>query len=871
MQGIIVEQDSNDLLRIETHRGGGTNYLFVASIENGVASSVVARSIPASPSFWLKVTRAGGHWTVRFSHDGEAFAVGASFDRAMTVSAVGPFAGNSGDPAPAFVAEVDYFREVTDRTPPEISDIAVTPHSNSAVVTWTTDEPAGSRVAHGPTASYGQISGATKLDTRHWTRLPDLACGTSYHLQIRSADQLGNEATSADRTFTTTPCGGNGGPDIDVWGGDTVTFGSIGVPQRWVNVRGNVYDPQGTTSLRATLNGEHGQNLTVGPDGLRLERQGDFNLELNRDLLLPGDNEVAITAVDGSGNTTTKTVTLDWRGLSAGGEPTPDGPVLAVVAHGDDALLGMAGVIRRAAQEGRRVYVAAATNGDEPQIGDLSGYCGAADGNGATTAARGLALSRETMTAVGLLGLEYSTDLGATELIFLGYPNDSLTSIAQLGGAPWVGGGSGLGRTYGEDDDGDNATCNGELRHLLDGRHSQLTATDLAADFDALLQLTQPSDIYTLAEFDGHPDHSEVARQTVASVRRLGLSTRVHSTLVHPHESGPCMGFSAANWPNPARVDDDPLSRFTPHLDFTAPPRPTCGEPLDVGWGPLGPPTESVEVPPEMQLPVPEENLKWRTLNVWDSQCPPDNPAHVTCGYFNAFAKRNEIFWGRTYKGQAGWPLSYTADWDSTATIPEKAQVIEGEWAYDADRDGVRPIATGFDRLLALGQFDWRSYEVEVPLTLHSFDASKPNAGVGVIMGWQGHTDFGGLQPRFGHPYGGLCGFGRSVAEPAPPQLELIRNNGDNADSVVAAENTPRAISLGSEYRMRFRRVDLGDGTSRYSCKLWRGDGAEPATWDLQMVQPDALATSSQFRGSALLMAHNVDVTFGDATIIPLD
>ena len=43
------------------------------------------------------------------------------------------------------------------------------------------------------------------------------------------------------------------------------------MPQRWVNVTGNVYDPQGVATLRATLNGVSPQNLTVGPDGARLE------------------------------------------------------------------------------------------------------------------------------------------------------------------------------------------------------------------------------------------------------------------------------------------------------------------------------------------------------------------------------------------------------------------------------------------------------------------------------------------------------------------------------------------------------------------------------------------------------------------------
>jgi len=869
MQGIVVEQDADDLLRVETHNDGRTNYLFIAQIRAGVAEKIASRAIPASASFYLRVGRAGNNWTVRYSHDGAAWILGANFTSALNVTAVGPFAGNSGSSPPAFTSRIDYFREITDRTPPVISDVVVTPGYASAVVTWTTDEPASARILHGPTTSYGDTTPDPKRQTRHWTRVTNLSCGTAYHLQVRSADQLGNEAASGDRAFSTSACDA-GGPDIDVWGGDTQSFGDIGIPQRWMNILGNVHDPQGTTSLRATLNGSNTQDVTIGPDGNRLERQGDFNVELNRDLLLPGDNEVTLTAVDAAGNSRTRTVTVRWNGLSAGAQPSANGPVLVVVAHGDDALLGMAGIIRRHRQAGRKVYVGVATNGDEPQSGALSGYCGAAAGNPSTTAARGLELSRETMTAVGLLGMGYSRNLTQTDLIFMGYPNDGLLPIARAGGAPWVGGGTGLGRTYGEDDDGSNASCDGELRYLLDGRHSQFTLTDMAADFDALLQLTAPSDIYTLADFDGHPDHAEVARQTAASVRRLGLSTRVHSTLVHPHESGPCMGFSAANWPNPAQVDNNPLSRFTPTIPFTSPPTPTCSAPTGQSWGPLGPPTESVEVPGEMQLTNPQQNLKWRTLNVWDTQCPPDNPAHVTCGYFNAFAKKNEFFWDRTFRGQAGWPIPYVADWDSTATIDDKSQVVEGQWRYESSRDGVRPLATGFDRLLNIGQFDWKSYEVEVPMIFHWFDSTKESAGAGVILGWQGHTDYANRLPRLGHPYGGICGFGRSFAEPSQPRLELIRNSGTVQDTIVAHENPPRAITLDDRYTMRFRRVDLGNGQSRYSCRFWKASDTEPGTWDLEFDLPDQLNTSAQFRGSALLMAHNLDITFGDVKVIPL-
>jgi LmbE family N-acetylglucosaminyl deacetylase len=871
IQGFLVEEDANDLLRLEVHYETPNARLFVARVRNGVASVVAERTVSGGAPIYLRLKRVGSTWRFSHSGDGASWALGANFTNDLVVNAIGPFAGNSGSNPPAFVARLDYFREVTDRTPPVITNLAVTPGSTSAVVSWTTDEPATSQVAHGPSTSYGSLTSDPKLTTRHWLRVTNLVCNTTYHLQIRSADDLGNQASSADQAITTGSCSGASGPEIDVWTGNTPTFGSVGIPQRWVNLSGNVYDSNGVTSLRATLNGAHPQNLSIGPNGDRLERAGDFNLELNRDLLLPGRNEIVITATDSVGNLTSRTVEVDWRGYSAGQPPSPTGPVLVVVAHGDDAFLGMAGMMYRHKLAGRRVYLAVATNGDQPQEGTLSGYCGAAAGNPATTAAHGLTLAAETMSASGMLGMSYSTNLAQTDIFFLGYPNFGLVPISEAVGAPWQGGGTNLQRTYAEDLDGSIATCNGDLRYLISGHHSGFTAAQLAADFDAVIQRANPSDIYTLADFDGHADHAEVSRQTIASVRRLGISANVHHTLIHPHGSENCMGFSAANWPNPIRVDDDPLSRFTPTVEFLAPPIPTCSEPTGTSWGPQGPPNESVEVPAAMQATSPQQNLKWRTVNVWDSQCPTTDPAHVTCGYFNAFVKKNEFFWTRTYSGQRSWPSTYTANWSSTASIPQVAQVLEGAWEYEASADGVRPLAPGFDRAIVLGQFDWSGYEVTVPVTMRWFDQTKSSAGVGIGLGWQGHTDYGGSQPRAGHPYGSICSFGRSTPEPTLPRLEMVENRGSVEDTIVAAEGLPRAVTLGASYTMKFRRANLGNGSSRYTCKLWRSSSPEPSGWDLTVDLTNRPGTTGPFPGSSFLLAHNIDATFGDVQIVPVE
>ena len=135
----------------------------------------------------------------------------------------------------------------------------------------------------------------------------------------------------------------------------------------------------------------------------------------------------------------------------------------------------MAGVISRAQTAGRRVYVAIVTNGDSGAPGSASGYCGAASGTPAATAAYGLQRHGETRQAMGLLGLQWSANLGTTDIIFLGYPDGKLDEISASG-TGWTGDATGLHRTYAADLDGSNATCNGDLRYLLSGTHSQLSA-----------------------------------------------------------------------------------------------------------------------------------------------------------------------------------------------------------------------------------------------------------------------------------------------------------------------------------------------------------------------------------------------------------
>ncbi|HET7486305.1 MAG TPA: DUF4082 domain-containing protein [Acidimicrobiales bacterium] len=84
-----------------------------------------------------------------------------------------------------------------DITPPVISAVATGPTSNSAVVTWTTNEASTSRVDYG-TNSASLASSATDaaMVTSHSVTLSGLAPSTTYFFRVTSADAMGNAASS---------------------------------------------------------------------------------------------------------------------------------------------------------------------------------------------------------------------------------------------------------------------------------------------------------------------------------------------------------------------------------------------------------------------------------------------------------------------------------------------------------------------------------------------------------------------------------------------------------------------------------------------------------------------------------------------------
>ncbi|MDE1988294.1 MAG: fibronectin type III domain-containing protein, partial [Patescibacteria group bacterium] len=93
-----------------------------------------------------------------------------------------------------------------DSTPPVVSSITASPViDTSAVINWTTDEPATSKVQYGINSGAFPFSSAldSTLTRNHSVSLLGLYYGTKYYYQVLSADGSSNATTSAENTFTT--------------------------------------------------------------------------------------------------------------------------------------------------------------------------------------------------------------------------------------------------------------------------------------------------------------------------------------------------------------------------------------------------------------------------------------------------------------------------------------------------------------------------------------------------------------------------------------------------------------------------------------------------------------------------------------------
>lgn len=127
IQGIIVEQDTDNFMRMEFFHDGTDTHVFAAYMQNGelTANKNTIVAVPSGVSLYMRLGRSGNTWTQEYSFDGVTWVNNATFDHTLTVARGGVYGGNvdpaPGEPdtSPAFTAIVDYFFNTASRIDPE--------------------------------------------------------------------------------------------------------------------------------------------------------------------------------------------------------------------------------------------------------------------------------------------------------------------------------------------------------------------------------------------------------------------------------------------------------------------------------------------------------------------------------------------------------------------------------------------------------------------------------------------------------------------------------------------------------------------------------------------------------------------------------
>jgi hypothetical protein len=201
------------------------------------------------------------------------------------------------------------------------------------------------------------------------------------------------------------------------------------------------------------------------------------------------------------------------------------------------------------------------------------------------------------------------------------------------------------------------------------------------------------------------------------------------------------------------------------------------------------------------------------------------------------------------------WPETYYIDWSITNSINDVAQIVDGKWRIEAGR--VRTVEPGYDRLIAIGARSWTNYEVTVPVIVHSIaDNYFFTPIVGILTRWQGHVANGSQPSDQWWPLGALA----SYSFGASPSFEMWLSPND-----VRVANSGFVFELGTEYIFKLRSETIGN-YSLYKFKIWKSSEQEPLSWD----QVEEELNDDQTTGSILLLAHEVDASFGNVTISPI-
>lgn len=110
LRGIVVQQDTNNLVRFQISHDGTSYRLYAGGFYDGLINpeTFVNDVIPVTAPVWLRVAQSGGQFRVYYSTNGTSWTIGSVSTRPFYAKKIGVYAGNVGSNPQAFTMLAEY-------------------------------------------------------------------------------------------------------------------------------------------------------------------------------------------------------------------------------------------------------------------------------------------------------------------------------------------------------------------------------------------------------------------------------------------------------------------------------------------------------------------------------------------------------------------------------------------------------------------------------------------------------------------------------------------------------------------------------------------------------------------------------------------
>jgi regulation of enolase protein 1 (concanavalin A-like superfamily) len=913
-EGIIVAQDANNYLRFDIYRSGSITNYFSASFANNNPTVYANNSIGTQGApLWFRVQRQGNNWTATWSTDGVNFTPGASFTYIIAVAQIGPFVANNGSPAPAFTASVDYFHNLSTLTP--TPDLTLTKSHTGNF----TQGGVGSYTLTvnnvGSAASSGTI---TVVDTLPTSLTPSGTAGSGWTCSINAQtvsctsssviaaansstpitlSVLVSNSAPASVTNTATVSGGGETNTTNDSASDPTTISAAGVPD-------------------LTLTKTHAGSFTKGSTGIYTLTVGNINAAASNGVVKVIDSVPA-------GLTPTAATGTSWSCAISGQTVTCTNST-SIPGNGISASISLTVSVASNAASNLTNTATVSGGGETNTSNDLASdpTTIVAAGGPVSDDFHANSLNTTLWQFVNPVG-DGSVRLNGTHAL-LSVPagtshdvwnsgNNSARIMQSISNSDFD--------VQVKFDSAVDQACQ-EQGLIVQQDATNYIRFDVYSNgpnvnvFAASFVNNSPTTLLnsSIGDVTPVPLYLRVRRAGNTFTYQSSTDGSTYTTLVSFNRTltvkqiGPFSGNNACGFTAPA---------FTASVDFffntASPIIPQDGvsgsNPIFTIWngdtqtfGNNGIPQTWVNILGNVLSPNGAiQNLQY-TLNggspqqlsvgATSSRLPQPGDFDVEIPYSSLNPGANTVSITATdghsnttshtvtvnYVSGQTWPLPYAINWTPTTDPQSVLQIIDGNWLVQPDGSGLRTQEVGYDRLLTIGNSStWKDYVATAEVTLHyisDFNLTPPanhndsDFGVGILVGWHGHTSdiFGvpqNVQPNIGHPFPAVGWY--SSAGGHGGVLQLYQNTATHIEQVMAFQpSSGLALQFETKYIFKIQvTLNSGGTSSHYSFKVWPSGTTEPSTWNVQ-------SDGDVSQGSIVLVAHRSDVTFGQVSVSQL-